>query len=71
MDLRDALPSITAPTLVIGGRDDQATPPEHAQLIADRIPGARLELVDGAAHLGNVEQPEIFGELITEHLTAR
>jgi 3-oxoadipate enol-lactonase len=70
MDLRDALPSITAPTLVIAGADDPATPPDHAHQIADRIPGARLEVVAGAAHLGNVEQPEAFGRLIVEHLTA-
>ncbi|EHR60587.1 3-oxoadipate enol-lactonase [Saccharomonospora cyanea] len=71
MDLRDALPSITAPTLVVAGADDPATPPEHARLIAERIPDARLEIVDDAAHLGNVEQPETFGDLITKHLTAR
>lgn len=69
MDVLDGLPKITVPTLVIAGADDPATPPEgHGRVIADAVPGARLEVVDGAAHLGNVEQPERFSELITAHL---
>jgi 3-oxoadipate enol-lactonase len=71
MDLLDALPKITAPTLVIAGADDPATPPgEHARPIADGIPGARLEVVADAAHLGSYEQPEEFTRLISEHLEA-
>jgi len=68
MEMLDRLPSITAPTLVIAGADDQATPPEHGRAIVERIAGARLEVVDGAAHLGNIEQPERFNELIAAHL---
>jgi 3-oxoadipate enol-lactonase/4-carboxymuconolactone decarboxylase len=68
MDLRDALPRITAPTLVIGGRDDNATPPEHLLRIAEGIPGARLVLLPDAAHLGPVEQPEAVVRLLLEHL---
>ncbi|MBB3051686.1 3-oxoadipate enol-lactonase [Prauserella isguenensis] len=69
MDLLDGLPSIPVPTLVIAGADDSATPPEgHGDVIADAVPHARLEVVPGAAHLGNVEQPERFTELITTHL---
>jgi 3-oxoadipate enol-lactonase len=68
MDLRAALPSIEAPTLVIAGRDDPALPPEHSRRIADAIPGARLEVVPGAAHLANIEQPTVVGELIAHHL---
>ena len=43
MDLRDALPSIAAPTLVVSGADDQAAPPDHQRLLAKTIPSARLE----------------------------
>lgn len=70
MDLRADLPSIEAPTLVIAGREDPATPPEHGRLIAARIPGARLALVANAAHLANIEQPQPVGELILSHLDA-
>jgi 3-oxoadipate enol-lactonase len=70
MDLTGDLPKISAPTLVISGREDQATPPDHGQRIAGAIPGARLEIVEGAAHLGNLEQPARFTQLILEHLKA-
>ncbi|SFW91396.1 3-oxoadipate enol-lactonase [Amycolatopsis australiensis] len=69
MDQLDTLPKISAPTLVIAGADDPSTPPAgHADLIADGIPGARLEVVANAAHLGNYEQPAEFTRLILEHL---
>ncbi|OXM42366.1 3-oxoadipate enol-lactonase [Amycolatopsis alba] len=68
MDLVDDLPKITARTLVIAGAEDPATPVEHAEVIAGGIPDARLEVVEGAAHLGSYEQPERFTALILEHL---
>ncbi len=71
MTIADALGSITAPTLVIAGAQDQATPPAHARRIADAIPGARLEIVSDAAHLGNVERPAEFTALILGHLRSR
>jgi 3-oxoadipate enol-lactonase len=69
MDLREVLPAIKAPTLVISGADDPSTPPEQQQLIAAAIPGARHEVVGPAAHLAAVEQPEAVNQLILEHLT--
>jgi 3-oxoadipate enol-lactonase len=69
MDLVAQLGTIGAPTLVIAGREDPATPPEHGERIAAGIPGARLELVD-AAHLATIEQPEAMTELIARHLLA-
>ncbi len=71
MDLRDRLPSVGAPTLVVSGAEDPATPPEHGRLIADAIPGARFEVVPDAAHIANVEQPENITQLILTHLEAR
>ena len=69
MDQLGDLPAIKAPTLVIAGGDDPATPPEeHARPIADGIPGARLEVVPDAAHLGSYERPEEFTRLILDHL---
>ncbi len=68
MDLRAALPLIEAPTLVIAGRDDPALPPEHGRRIAGAIPGSRLEVVPDAAHLANIEQPTVVGDLIVHHL---
>jgi 3-oxoadipate enol-lactonase len=68
MDLRDQLGRITAPTLVISGAQDEALPPEQQQLIADAIPGARLETVDPGAHIAAVERPARVNELIADHL---
>ncbi len=68
MDLRPELPAIEAPTLVLSGREDEATPPDHGRRIAEGIANARFELVDAAAHLANVEQPSAVSELIGRHL---
>jgi 3-carboxy-cis,cis-muconate cycloisomerase/3-oxoadipate enol-lactonase len=69
MDLRAGLPAITAPTLVLAGGDDPATPRPHAEAIVAAIPGARLEVVPGAAHLANIEQPRPVTRLLLEHFT--
>ena len=69
MDLIPELGAVRAPTLVIAGRQDPATPPEHGERIAAGIPGARLELVD-AAHLATIEQPDVMTALIAGHLLA-
>ncbi|HEV7931967.1 MAG TPA: 3-oxoadipate enol-lactonase [Actinomadura sp.] len=69
-DLRPELPGITAPTLVIAGRDDPATPVAHARELADGIPGASLTEVAHAAHLANVEQPRPVLAALLGHLAA-
>jgi 3-oxoadipate enol-lactonase len=71
MDLRPRLVDISAPTLVIAGADDPATPPELGEEIAAGIAGSRLEIVPDAAHLANVEQAERVTELIMGHLAGR
>ncbi|MDP9848256.1 3-oxoadipate enol-lactonase [Streptosporangium lutulentum] len=67
MDLRSDLPLIKAPTLVLAGADDPATPPEHAERIVSGIPGSVLAVLPGAAHLANVEQPEAVSRHLIEH----
>jgi 3-oxoadipate enol-lactonase len=71
MDLRADLGRITAPTLVISGADDLATPVEHQRLIAEAIPGARHEILSPAAHVAAVEQADAVNRLIEEHLHER
>jgi pimeloyl-ACP methyl ester carboxylesterase len=68
MDLTHQLESILAPTLVIVGSDDPATPVEHGRAIADALPDARLEIVAGAAHLPSLEYPDRIAQLILDHL---
>ncbi|HEX4817163.1 MAG TPA: 4-carboxymuconolactone decarboxylase [Nonomuraea sp.] len=67
-DLRDSLPAVKAPTLVVAGRDDPATPPAHARELADGIPGATLVELAGAAHLAVVDQPERVTSALLAHL---
>jgi 3-oxoadipate enol-lactonase len=71
MDLRGVLPQVRADTLVLAGQDDPATPPEHAELIADSIPNASLVTLPDAAHLAAIEQPARVAELILGHMTSR
>jgi len=68
MDLVDQLGAITAPTLVVVGAQDPATPPEHGERIAAAVRGAGLEVVEDCAHLAAVEQPETISQLLAGHL---
>ena len=65
MDLRAGLAAVGAPTLVLAGAADPATPPEHGAVIAARIAGARLRVLPDAAHLAAVSRPrEVTAELL-------
>ncbi len=70
MDLRGDLPDIVAPTLVLAGADDPATPPEHGAAIADLIDGARLQEIPAAAHLATVEAADTVTRGLLAHLRA-
>jgi pimeloyl-ACP methyl ester carboxylesterase len=62
------LDRITAPTLVVVGADDIATPPAKAEAIVAAISGARLEVVADCGHTSTVEQPAVLGDLIESFL---
>jgi pimeloyl-ACP methyl ester carboxylesterase len=53
------LASIAAPTLVVHGRHDRMIPAANAQLIAERVPGARLRILEESGHLYATEEPEV------------
>jgi pimeloyl-ACP methyl ester carboxylesterase len=61
---------ITCPTQIIVGELDQATPPSDANLMADQIPNAHLAVIPQAAHLANLEQPEIFNQIVASFASA-
>jgi 3-oxoadipate enol-lactonase len=69
MDLREAHARITAPTLVIVGIKDPATPPEAGKYIQQHIKGAKLAELD-AAHISNFEQPQAYIETVLGFLRA-
>jgi pimeloyl-ACP methyl ester carboxylesterase len=60
---------ITAPTLVIHGKSDALVPPGNGELIAARIPGAKLVLLDNASHLFLTDQTEKANREILEFLS--
>lgn len=66
----DALPGITAPTLVVHGTDDVFNPAANAPLLADRIPGAGLHLIPGARHAYFEEFRAVASPLVLDFLTA-
>jgi len=70
-DSRPTLKSITCPTLVICGQDDQITPPELATEIADGIKHAKLELIAQCGHLATLDQPELVCELLLDWMKHR
>jgi pimeloyl-ACP methyl ester carboxylesterase len=59
-DLREALPHIAVPTLLIWGDQDVRSPLSVADDLRTRIPGSRLVVIPGAGHLSHVEAPERF-----------
>lgn len=66
MDLRPSIGAIRTPTLILAGADDPATPVAMMEDIRSRIPDAEMIIVPRAAHLLNIERPEI----VNAHLAA-
>jgi pimeloyl-ACP methyl ester carboxylesterase len=65
----DGLATIRVPTQIIVGDQDQPflAPSEY---MAKKIPGARLEVIPGAGHSANLDQPEIFNRVLLDFLDA-
>ncbi|MFZ3019097.1 MAG: alpha/beta fold hydrolase [Gallionella sp.] len=70
-DLRDSLPQIVQPALVIAGERDTLTPPDASRHLAERMPQARLVLVEGAAHAPFLSHPDRFVACIKDFLEER
>ncbi|GII61123.1 alpha/beta hydrolase [Sphaerisporangium krabiense] len=66
----DLLGTVTVPTLVVVGRDDEFTPVSDAEYMRDRVPGAALVVIEGAAHLPNLERPRRFNQALRGLLSA-
>jgi 3-oxoadipate enol-lactonase len=70
LDVREDLPKIKSPTLVIAGRYDKSTPIAMAEAIRSKIPGASMTILD-AAHISNVEATLAFNDAVLGFLTQR
>lgn len=64
----DEIGAITAPTLVIVGSEDVATPVAKAEVIAAAIPGSRLDVLAGVGHVSTLEDPARINALMTAFL---
>jgi 3-oxoadipate enol-lactonase len=67
MDFTASNPRIAAPTLVIVGKHDPATPPSAGEAIQKQIKGAKLAALE-AAHIANIEQPKLYTETVLNFL---
>ena len=71
-DGTDRLAGVEAPTLCIVGEQDLLSPVHECREVADRIPGARFEVIkgDGSSHVVPIERPDEFNSLVTEFLSS-
>ncbi len=69
-DRRPGLPHIACPTLVVVGEEDKVTPREAAQVMADGITGAKIEVIAKAAHLVPMERADEFNAALLGWLQA-
>jgi pimeloyl-ACP methyl ester carboxylesterase len=64
--LKKRIHRVTAPTLLVWGKEDRLVPPVYADEFARRLADARVQTVDGAAHAPHLEQPERVARMIRE-----
>ncbi len=64
----DRLPHITAPTLLVWGREDVITPPDVAETFACHLPNAELHFIDACGHAPMIERPEAFNAFLLDFL---
>lgn len=65
-DSTELLGEINIPVLIIVGSEDSLTPPAEAETMNRAIRGSRLEVIQGAGHLSNLEQPRLFNSALSE-----
>ena len=68
LDLRPELSKVKVPVLVLVGEHDEATPPPMSVELAALLPDARLEVLDGCAHVPQLQKPRVFLDAIADFL---
>jgi 3-oxoadipate enol-lactonase len=68
LNLTERLNAITLPTLIIVGEDDPGTPVAASRTIHEQMQGSELVILQSAAHLSNLEQPEAFNQALIQFL---
>jgi pimeloyl-ACP methyl ester carboxylesterase len=69
-DLRKRLSEIAVPTLILVGDEDKLTPPKWSRYLNEHISNSRLEVIPGAGHFVQQEQPEAVNHAISTFLAA-
>ena len=69
-DSTPTLSTIDVPTLVVVGAEDVLTPVREAEILHDAIRGSRLEVIEQAGHVSNLERPAAFNHVLSEVLAA-
>jgi pimeloyl-ACP methyl ester carboxylesterase len=69
-DALDRLDQVTAPTIVIAGEQDRLTPPWICREVADAIPNAKFQLIEGegSSHVLPLERPDDFNRAVLSFL---
>ena len=65
----ERLQTITAPTLIVWGRQDPMVPVSHGHNAAKLIPNSRLEIFEECGHWSSIEHPQKFNQLVLEFLS--
>jgi pimeloyl-ACP methyl ester carboxylesterase len=67
-DQTSLLANVFQPALIIVGSEDQITPPADSETLRREIRGSRLQVIEGAGHVSNVERPQEFNAALTKFL---
>ncbi len=68
LSIVNSLATITAPTLIIWGQQDRILPVAHAHIAHERMPNAKLHILNRCGHLPQLERSEDFNSLVLEFL---
>ncbi|MBW1863442.1 MAG: alpha/beta fold hydrolase [Deltaproteobacteria bacterium] len=68
MDQRESIQAVSTQTLVVVGEHDPGTPVSAAEFIHERIASSELRVISDAAHFVNVEQADLFNDILLEFL---
>jgi 3-oxoadipate enol-lactonase len=68
LDLREQVPGVTVPVLVMVGEHDEATPPPMSRELASLLPNSRLKILSGCAHVPQLQSPALFLEAIADFM---
>lgn len=71
LDARAGVAGVTLPVLVVAGAEDEATPPEMGRELAALMPNARFVLLEGCAHVPQLQMPDVFLDAIGDFMGAR